>query len=167
MIDIPAADIKAKIKEAKGLSDEDIEKKIQEKLKQLAGLISEDGAAHIVANELGVELIKADGGPAKINDMFPGMRNVTATGQLTKKYELREFDKNGRKGKVASFMLGDDTGQIRITLWNDQTDQFNKLTEGDTIRIKNAWVKENRGYKELHLNTDSKPNNAFILSIGF
>ncbi|MBR9692672.1 hypothetical protein GOV07_01940 [Candidatus Woesearchaeota archaeon] len=156
MIDIPAKDIKAKIIAAKGLTEAAIDEKIQQKLKQLTGLISEDGAAHIVANELGVELVKATGGPAKIVDMFPGMKNVTATGKLTQKYELREFDKNGRKGKVASFLLGDDSGIIRITLWNDQTDTFNALTEGDTIRIKNAYVKDNRGNKELHLSNDAK-----------
>ncbi len=156
MIDIPAADIKEKIKAAKGLSDEEIEQKIKEKFQQLAGLITEDGAALIIANELGVELVKPAGGPAKIGDLYPGMRNVTVTGKLTRKYELREFDKNGRQGKVANLLLGDETGQVRVTLWNDQTDQFEKLNEGDTLRITNAWVKENRGYKELHLNTDSK-----------
>ncbi len=155
MIDIPAADIKRKITEAKGLTEEQIDAKIKEKLTQLAGLISEDGAAHIIANELGVEIVKTQG-PATIADMFPGMKNVTATGKLTRKYELRTFDKNGRQGKVASFMLADSTGQIRVTLWNDQTDTFDSLNEGDTLRIRNAWVKENRGYKELHLNTDSK-----------
>jgi len=155
MIDIPAKDIKRKITEAKGLTEAEIDEKIKKKLQQLAGLISEDGAAHIIANELGVEIVKSEG-PAKITDMFPGMKNVTATGKLTRKYELRTFDKNGRQGKVASFLLADSSGQIRVTLWNDQTDTFDALNEGDTVRIRNAWVKENRGYKELHLNTDSK-----------
>ena len=59
MIDIPRAEIVTKIKEAKGLSEDEINAKIQEKLTQLAGLISEDGAAHIIANELGVHPVTA------------------------------------------------------------------------------------------------------------
>jgi len=154
MIDIPVADIKAKIREQQGLSDAEIDKRIKEKLTQLAGLISEDGAAHIVANELGVEVLK-QGGEAKIADLYPGMRNVTVPGRVTRTFEVREFDKNGRKGKVASFFLGDETGQVRVTLWNDQADKLADFSEGDIIRVKNAYVKENRGYKELHLNQDS------------
>lgn len=155
MIDIPAADIIAKIKEAKGLSEAEITEKIQKKLKQLAGLISENGAAHIIANELGVELIKTEG-EAKIGDLYAGMRNVTVPGRVTRKWELRTFNKEGREGRVANFLIGDETGQVRVTLWNEQTDLFAQLNEGDTVRVKNAWVKENRGYKELHLNKDAK-----------
>lgn len=155
MIDIPVSDIIAKIIEQKDVSEEEIKAKIAEKLKQLAGLISEEGAAHIVANELGVELVKTEG-VAKIGDLYPGMRNVTVAGRITRKWELREFDKNGRKGKVANFLMGDETGQVRVTLWNEQADLFDQLAENDIVRVKNAFVKENRGYKELHLNTDSK-----------
>ncbi len=155
MIDIPVADIKAKIKEQKGLSDDEIDTKIQSKLQQLAGLISEDGAAHIIANELGVTIVK-EAGEAKINDLYAGMRNVTVPGKVTRKFDVRSFDKNGRKGKVGSFFIGDETGQVRVTLWNDQTDLFEQFAEGDVVRVKNAYVKENRGFKELHLNTDSK-----------
>jgi hypothetical protein len=154
MIDIPVSEIIAKIKEQKQLSEEEITGKIQEKLKQLAGLISEEGAAHIVANEYGVELVKT-GGEARIGDLYPGMKNVTVPGKVTRKWELREFDTNGRKGKVANFLMGDETGHVRVTLWNEQTDLFGQLAEGDIVRVKNAFVKENRGYKELHLNTDS------------
>lgn len=154
MIEIPTKEIISKINDQKGVSEEEVRAKIKEKLKQLAGLISEQGAAHIVANELGVQLV-AEPSAAKIRDLYPGMRNVTIPGRVTRKFELREFDKDGRKGKVANFLIGDETGQVRVTLWNDQTDQFDKIADGDVVRVNNAWVKENRGYKELHLNTDS------------
>jgi hypothetical protein len=165
MIDIPIQQIIAKIKEQKGLSEAEIHAKIQEKLKQLAGLISEDGAAHIIANELGVQLIK-EGGEAKIRDLYPGMRSVTVPGRVTRKFELRTFNKQGRDGKVAGFIIGDETGQVRVTLWNDQTDLFGQFNEGDVVRVRNAFVKENRGAPELHLNTDSRleirPNGVSV-----
>ncbi len=155
MIDIPLKDIIAKITEQKHLPEAEIREKIKAKLTQLAGLISEEGAAHIVANELGVELIRPQA-EAKIRDLYAGMRAVTVPGRVTRKFEVRSFDKGERKGKVASFFIGDETGQIRVTLWNDQTDLFGQFTEGDTVKVKNAFVKENRGYPELHLNTDSR-----------
>lgn len=157
MIDIPASQIISTIQEQKGLSESEIKEKIDAKLKQLAGLISEDGAAHIIANELGVEFGSPSAMPdAKIKDLSSGMRSVSVPGKVSRKYEMREFNSNGRQGKVASFMLGDETGVVRVTLWNEQTDLFEKFKEGDTIKISNAFVKENRGYNELHLNNDSQ-----------
>lgn len=155
MIDIPAKEIVLKIKEEKGVSEDEINAKIQEKLKQLAGLVSEDGAAHIVANEMGVELGGVVAREAKIKDLAPGMRSVTVAGKVTRLFELREFNTNGRQGKVASFLLADETGQIRVTLWNEQADLLSKLNEGDVARVNNAYVKENRGYTDVHLNNDS------------
>ena len=155
MIDIPLPDIIAKIKEQKGLSEAEIRTRIKEKLKQLAGLISEEGAAHIVANELGIELVKT-GGEAKIRDLYPGMRSVTVPGRVTRKFEVRQFNKEGRQGKVASFFIADETGQVRVTLWNDQANDYDKFTDGDIVRVKNGYVKENRGFTELHLNADSR-----------
>ena len=58
MIKIPYEDIISKIKSGSKLSEEEIEAKIEAKLKQLSGLISKNGAAHIIANELGVKLIE-------------------------------------------------------------------------------------------------------------
>jgi len=155
MIDIPLADIITKIKAQKGLSEQEIRAKIKEKLTQLAGLISEQGAAHIVANELGVELI-THAAEAKVKDLYPGMRNITVNGKVTRKFDLKTFAKDGRQGQVASFFIGDETGRIKVTLWNNQADNYDALKENDTVRIKNGFVKENRGYAEIHLNTDSK-----------
>ena len=44
-----------RIKE-KGFNDKEIERKINRKLEELSGLISREGAAHLIANELGINL---------------------------------------------------------------------------------------------------------------
>jgi len=59
MIRIPYAEMITKIQEKTGLSQEDVEAKIKDKLTQLSGLISKEGAAHIIANELGVNAFHA------------------------------------------------------------------------------------------------------------
>ena len=50
--------IKAKIKDATNISDADIDLKVNDKLRQLSDLISKEGAAHIVANDLGVKIFQ-------------------------------------------------------------------------------------------------------------
>ncbi|MFH1072771.1 MAG: OB-fold nucleic acid binding domain-containing protein [Nanoarchaeota archaeon] len=155
MISMPLPEIIAKIKEATSLTDEDIKQKIRQKLDTLSGLISEEGAAHIIANELGVKLIQLSG-PLQVKNVLAGMRNVEVSGKVLRKYELREFAKDGREGKVASFIMADETGVIRIVLWNEQADVFDKLKEGDIVKILSGYVRENNGRKEIQLNQNSK-----------
>lgn len=156
MIKIPYKDIIAKIESKANISKEEIESKIKAKTKQLSGLISKEGAAHIVANELGVKIFEDFSGKLQIKNILPGMRDVETVAKVTAVYELREFETNGRKGKVASMMVGDETGTIRITMWGNQADNINSIKQGDIIKILSGYVRENRGYKEIHLNDKSK-----------
>ena len=43
------------VSEKTGLGEDEIKKKVKEKQRELSGLVSETGAAYIVANELGVK----------------------------------------------------------------------------------------------------------------
>ena len=155
MIQIPYKDMIAKIKEGSGLSEEEIESRIKAKMDQLSGLISKDGAAHIIANELGVKLIEAASGKMKLESILPGMRAVETVAKVMAVYEVREFQSQGRSGKVGSLMIGDETGSMRLVCWGDMTSKLADLSEGDIIRIKDGYVKENRGTKEIHLNDRS------------
>jgi ssDNA-binding replication factor A large subunit len=155
MLQVPLADIIKKICEQSGLSEADVNAKIKDKLDKLSGLISKEGAAHILANELGVKLVQTEGVVA-IKNLVIGMRGIQVQGVIQRKYELREFGVNERRGKVANLMLADETGQIRLVLWNDQAEQFDKLKEGDVLRISSPMIKENLGRKEVHLNTLAK-----------
>lgn len=145
----------SKIKEKTGLSEEDIQNKIEAKCQSLSGLISKEGAAHIIANELGVKLHENSG---KIKDLLPGMRGVDVLGRITQLYEVRTFQRaDGSGGKVGSFLIGDDTGVVRIVCWGDKADILNQLSTDQAVKIKNGMVRENqRGYKEVHLNDRSK-----------
>jgi len=58
MIKIPYEEIILKINESTKMNSSEIEERIEKKMKQLAGLISKEGAAHIVANELGVKIFE-------------------------------------------------------------------------------------------------------------
>jgi len=156
MISMPLSQIKQKIIEKSSLSEEELDSKIKEKMDKLSGLISEEGAAHIIANELGIKIFEAISGKLQVQNILAGMRNVDVTGKVVRKYEVREFSTEKRTGKVASFLIADETGIIRVVLWNDQTDLFEKFNEGDIVKITGAYARENMNRKELHLRDDSK-----------
>lgn len=158
MIKIPIDEIISRIKKEKGLSEEEIKQKIDQKLTDLSGLISREGAAHIIANELGIKLFEQSAGLMKIAKIFPGMRNVETAGRILALYELRQFQRGEGTGKVRSFLIGDETGRIRVVAWGSQTDNLNDAKEGDTIRLKNSYLKDNQGRKEIHLNDNSMIN---------
>lgn len=150
MIKIPKDMIISKIKEKTKLTDAQLQTKVKDKLDQLSGLISEEGALHIIANELGVKILE-DPGKLQIKNVLAGMRNVEITGKVMKIYEVREFNKDGKKGKVGNFLIGDSTGVMRVVAWNDKADLLSKLKEQDTINIKDGYARENRDKTEIHM----------------
>jgi len=163
---LPVNEVINRIKEATTLSEEEIEEKIKKKTEQLSGLISKEGAAQIIANELGVKLFQLEG-PVKINKIVSGMKSVETVGKITRKFDINNFTtKDGREGKVGSLTLGDDTGRIRVTFWNDMADKLNAFKEGDILKIVDAYARVNNNRVELHMSDRSKfflnPENVTI-----
>jgi len=153
---IPLQDIIDKIKTEKGVTDEEIKSKILKKMEQLSGLISEEGAAHIIANELGVKIFEEYSGKLKINKILAGIRELETVGKVTQKYDIRTFEGSNGPGKVASLVIGDETGSIRMACWGDQADKTQEIKEGDIIKILGAYSRENQGRVEIHLNDRAK-----------
>lgn len=143
-----------KVVEASGKSHEEIKKLIEEKQDELSGLVSEEGATYIVARELGVNLLKAAKREFKIKNLLPGLRSVDLVARVVRVFEPREWSKGDRNGRVASLILGDETGTVRLSLWNDEVDMIesNNISEGDTVKITGSFVKmDNRGQPDMRL----------------
>jgi ssDNA-binding replication factor A large subunit len=156
MIGFTYDQIVEKIKESKGLSDGEIEAKVKEKLDKLSDLISKEGAAHIVANELGVNLYDniAKTRRYKVRELMPAMRNIEVVGKVVRVYEVRSFVRNEQERKVASFLMGDETGKVKVTLWDEpliKNIEDGTLKEESVVLIKNAYVRENNGFREVHM----------------
>jgi len=146
-------DIVEKIIKEKGLGKEEVESKIRKKLDLLSDLVSKDGAAHIIAHELGVKVFEdIKQKEFKVKNVIAGLTSVDLTGKIVTIYGVKEFKTEKRSGRVANFVIGDETGTMRVVLWEDKLiDQVPKLKEGDVIKISNAYSKDNSGFKELHL----------------
>jgi ssDNA-binding replication factor A large subunit len=151
MYKIPINEIKEKIISSGKLDSEKLEERIKTKINELSGLISEEGAAHIIANELGIELVKENNDKMKVKEIYAGMKNISAACKVVRKFDVHEFAKGDSTGKVCSLIVGDETGSIRVVFWNEQVDQLKNINADDIILIKNAYVRENRNNKEIHL----------------
>ena len=155
MIKVPYEEVVGKIISETDLTKEEVEKKVKEKMDQLSGLISKEGAAHIIANELNVKLFEIKESKLKIKDILPGLRNLEVIGKMLKSYGIREFKVQDRSGKVGSFLIADETGMLRVVMWGSLAEELNNMKEGDIIKINSGYSKDNNGYKEVHLNDKS------------
>ena len=156
MLKIPYEEIVLKINEKTKMTTAEVEERIDKKLKQLSGLISKEGAAHIVANELGVKIFEPLSGKLQIKNILTGMRDVETVGKVLQVYETREFMRNDSMSKVASMLIGDETGTIRVVLWGSQADNAANLGQGFVVKILGGYVRDNSGRKEIHLNDKSQ-----------
>jgi replication factor A1 len=142
----PLDDLLTKIENHTKLTKEEIKSKIQAKKKELLDMVSDEGAAHLVAKELGVGLTNSERRKLDIINIMPGMRNVTAAGRVFKTTNVVNFKKsNGTDGRVVNIFVGDRTGFVRVALWNEQVniveDELVKL--GDIVQISGAFAREN------------------------
>jgi len=82
----------------------------------------------------------------KISELQTGNSGVEVTGNVKELSEPRSFDKFGRTIKVATAVLTDESGEVKLTLWNQDID---KVKVGDVVKITNGYVNEFQGEKQL------------------
>lgn len=82
----------------------------------------------------------------EIKDLKPKEGNVEVIAEVVEKGDVREFNKFGKAGRVCNAKIKDASGQIALTLWNEQIDQVNV---GDTVHITNGYVNEWQGEMQL------------------
>ncbi len=141
----------ARISEAARISVAEIERKIDAKRARLSGLVSKEGAAQIVAAELGINFEQER---MKISELVHGMRRVNVIGKILEVFPIREYSKNGREGKVCNFLIADEGSNTRVVVWDNHhivLFEDGKLKAGDVVEISNANIRNG----ELHLTSFS------------
>ncbi|ABO34875.1 nucleic acid binding, OB-fold, tRNA/helicase-type [Methanococcus maripaludis C5] len=136
------------------INQEELEKKVKEKIEENSGLLGEESAVMLVAQELGIEITYEDDEEEydfTIKDIADGQKNVEVTGKIIEISPEKEFNrKDGSTGKIASITIGDNTGITRLTLWNDKTDLIEGLKKGDVVKIENAFSRKWNDKVELN-----------------
>ncbi|MBI1972902.1 DNA-binding protein [Candidatus Woesearchaeota archaeon] len=82
----------------------------------------------------------------QISDLKARQGKVDVEAEITEKGEVRTFNKFGKDGRVCNATIKDASGEIKLTLWNDEIDQVNV---GDKVKITNGYVNEFQGEKQL------------------
>jgi len=142
-----------KIASVSGEEKEEISRRVEAKRAKLAGLISQEGAAQIVAAELGINF---DNEKLKLNELLPGMRKVNVVGKVFNVSPVRTFTtKKGEEGKVVNLFLADETSNVKVVLWD--TNHIGMIENGEigeekVIEIANGSMRDN----EIHLGSFSE-----------
>ncbi|RZN47078.1 hypothetical protein EF808_04565 [archaeon] len=126
------------------ISREEFERKVNEKIKEFQGLLTREGAISILASELGVTLSQPKDVSITISDIKEGMTNIDIVGKIARISEVKQFVRRttGTTGKILSLELADETGTIRVALWDDDADAASTLNAGDTIEVVSAYAKK-------------------------
>jgi replication factor A1 len=85
-----------------------------------------------------------------IRDLRNGMRRVSVEAKVVEKGEPREVRSRYKDEtyKVADARIEDETGSIKLTLWNEQIDQ---VEVNNTVKIENGYVTSFRGEVQLNV----------------
>lgn len=82
----------------------------------------------------------------QIKDLKPKQGNVDIVVDIIDVGAPREFQKFGRPGKVATAIAKDETGDVKLTLWNEDIE---KIKAGDKVHLINGYVSEWQGEMQL------------------
>jgi replication factor A1 len=96
---------------------------------------------------------------AKVGDLTPQSKAVNVTAKVVSKTEVREIPmgRDGSAHKVSDALIGDETGVVYLTLWDDNIE---KVNEADTVRIENGYVTLFKGNIRLNIGKYGKLEQA-------
>lgn len=98
----------------------------------------------------------------RIQDLRVGMKQINLTAKVL---EIAKptlvFTRFGNYASVANALVADETGTIKLCLWNEQIDT---ISAGDMIQIENANVSTFRGKKQLRVGKKGKVTNVEALN---
>lgn len=144
-----------RISRLSGLELSEIQRRVEAKKAKLSGLISNEGAAQVIAAELGISFEKQK---FKIIDLLIGMKKVQVIGKVLEIYPIRKYRRAEHEGEIASMLIADETSAIRVVLWDTNHIELIKngtIKKDSVIEIKNADVRGTTT-REIHLNSSSE-----------
>ncbi|WP_319378934.1 hypothetical protein [uncultured Methanocorpusculum sp.] len=112
------------------LSKEAFDEWVEQKSASLGGLVDEVTAAMMVVDELGRRHIKIGDIPSARTSI------VSFFGKILEIKPPREFIREGEPpGLVASIILGDPTGTVTLSLWDERAEVAAELEVGSVIEV--------------------------------
>jgi len=97
-----------------------------------------------------------EGANFRIKNLKAGMKRINLKARVLEIPKSKMvYTRSGRMAYVSNALIADDTGSIRINLWNQQ---INIISEGDSINIENGKVTTFRGERQLRIGRQGSLN---------
>ena len=91
-------------------------------------------------------------GETTVESLTMGQSDITLRGLVLGTDSVRTFDRDdGSEGRVANLTLGDETGRVRVTLWDERAGRARELESGAAVEVVDGYVREREGDLELHV----------------
>jgi len=137
------------------ISREQLLERLEKERKKIGGLISDETLMRMIAADYGLEVSQNNALKLSlsIKDLLPNLNDVTIVGRVIAVFSPKAFGRD-KKGKVASLLIVDKSGLLRVVLWNDKTRVIERgeIKAGQVARFSHGYTKENRrGKVELHI----------------
>jgi hypothetical protein len=133
---------------------------IEQKKQDSHGLLSDEGAVRLVAQQLAIVPLSNIGlQDQRIRSVHVGLNDVTVTGGIISLGEPYEFDRaDGSHGKLLRIRLTDGSGELTCIFWDNHVDLVIReaLAPGCQVRILHGYTRNGKaGEVEFHLGNKS------------
>jgi len=81
-----------------------------------------------------------------ISELKPRQSKIEIECKIIDKGDVKEFERSENKLRLCNAKVKDDSGEITLTLWNDEIE---KVKKGDKIKITNGYCNEFQGEMKL------------------
>jgi len=136
------------------LTANQIRELIEEKKKEGRGLLSDEGAARLVAEELLIQTLGTELGRMQVKNLVSGLNDVTLSGLILLAWPPQQFQRrDGTSGRVMRIILVDRSGKTRCALWDRHVDVAERAgnLQGRILRIGHAYTRQGlTGEAEVH-----------------
>lgn len=148
------------LSERPDISREELLNRLEREKKKTGGLIQDRILLRMIAAEFGVEIPNNEvlAPFLSIKDLVPGLNDITVVGKVIAVFSPIVFE-GKRSGRLASLLVADKSGVLRVVLWNDRTSliESGKVVSGQILRFVHGYTREDRGGKvELHISEKSE-----------
>ncbi len=143
------------------ISQAQILERLETERARTAGLLSDETLLRLIAAKFGVQVQQnsfQNCGVLSSGRLFAGLYDVAVAGRLVAVFPARTFQGQEKSGKLATLMLGDNDGLLRVVLWNEKAELVEKgeLKAGQAVRLLHGYTRDDRyGKTELHLGDKS------------
>jgi len=126
------------------LKKEDIRILLDKKKRDSGDLLSDEGAARLLAQELLIDVKSQEAVEVRIKDLIAGLGDVTVSGRILVEWPIQEFRRtDGSLGRMRRLLLADGGGEVRCVVWGMKAQELSSLgLEGKIIRVRHGYTRE-------------------------